>query len=133
MTSHSRFFVSLLLLLWFAKINTTQYKYLRLITSLPRTSYNIDLSVCIASFGKERQEVVYFSRSTRSACLACIPLALSCVCVGMFFNKNRLKTWKKENPGILEHVLSIGVSNSDIKKLFERKFEFFSTIPKNNE
>ena len=52
---------------------------------------NIELSVCIASFGKETQEVVYFGLSTCSECLDFIPLTLYCVCVGMF--SNMLKTW----------------------------------------
>ena len=54
------------------------------------TSYflNIDLSVFIVSFGKEIQEVVYFVFSTYYAFLACILLAFSCVCVGVFRDKS---------------------------------------------
>ena len=41
-------------------------------------------------FGKRAQEVIYFGRSTRSACLDYIPLALSYICVGVFSNVGRL-------------------------------------------
>ena len=32
------------------------------------------------------QEVVCINHSTRSACLSCDPLALSCICIGVFSN-----------------------------------------------
>ena len=64
--------------------HTSQHKYLRLITSLPRTSSCIDLCICIVSFGKETQEVVCVGQLIRSAYLACIPLALFCIETGYF-------------------------------------------------
>ena len=64
--------------------HASQCKYLRLITSLPRTSSCIDLCICIVSFGKETHEVVCVGQLIRSACLACNPLALSCVEIGYF-------------------------------------------------
>ena len=64
--------------------HVSQHKYLRLITSLPRTSSCIDLCICIVPFGKETQEVVCIDQLIRSACLACNPLALSCVEIGYF-------------------------------------------------